>query len=94
MSSVLAEDFVHRFPEFKALTKDYIELVLDEAKAEIDPEVWGNKYRAGVLYLAADKIALSPLGQPARLQTDNGISTYRVEFERLRQMVSAGFLVA
>lgn len=92
--NVMIEDFLHRFPEFKALTKDYIEVVLDEAREEIDREVWGKHYRAGVLFLAADKIALSPVGEPARLQTDDGVTTYRREFERLRQIVSAGFLVA
>ena len=66
--NVLIEDFLHRFPEFKPLTKDYIEVVLEEAREEIDGEVWGKHYRAGVLFLAADKIALSPVGEPARLQ--------------------------
>lgn len=92
--SVLVQDFLHRFPEFKALSKDYIEVVLEEAREEIEDDIWGKHSRAGILFLAADKIALSPLGEPSRLQTDNGVTTYRRELDRLRQIVSAGFLVA
>lgn len=92
--SVLAQDFLLRFPEFQNSTNDYIELILDEAKAELNPNVWDKQYRAGVLFLAADKLALSPLGEPARLAPGDGMTTYRQEFERLRKIVSAGFLVA
>ena len=92
--SILAQDFVLRFPEFQSLTQDHIELILDEAKTEIDETVWGNKYRAGVLFLTADKLALSPMGEPARLAPGDGMTTYLQEFERLRKIISAGFLVA
>ena len=92
--SILAEDFLHRFPEFQSLTRDYIELVLEESQAELHEAVWGNKYRAGVLFRTADKLALSPLGEPVRLAPGDGMTTYRQEFERLRQIVSTGFLIA
>lgn len=92
--SILAQDFLMRFPEFQSLTQDYVELILDESKAELNAQVWDKQYRAGVLFLTADKLALSPLGEPARLAPGDGMTTYRQEFERLRKIVSAGFLVA
>ena len=92
--SILAQDFLMRFPEFQSLTQDYIELILDESKAELNEVIWDKQYRAGVLFLSADKLALSPLGEPARLAPGDGMTTYRQEFERLRKIVSAGFLVA
>ena len=92
--SILAQDFLLRFPEFQSLTQDYIELILDESKAELSEAVWGKQYRAGVLFLTADKLALSPMGEPARLAPGDGMTTYRQEFERLRKIISMGCLVA
>ena len=92
--SILTQDFLLRFPEFQNLTQDHIEMILDEAKSELSETLWDKQYRAGVLFLTADKLALSPLGEAARIVPGDGMTTYRQEFERLQKIVSSGCLVA
>ncbi len=88
-----AEGFVKRFPEFRNLGRDFIELVLEEAKTELEPTIWREKHAMGVLYLTADKIASSPIGESSRLMPSEQGTMYRKEFERLGRSLGFGMVV-
>jgi hypothetical protein len=46
-------------PEFKTKSSDDITVFIDIAKLKLDAEVWGDKYDAGVAYLAAHLLTMS-----------------------------------
>ncbi len=86
----MIKDFLERFPEFDQADEKLLSRVINEAKNELNPSVWGELYGPSWHYLAADKLALSPMGQPARLEASSNKTTYRLEFERLCSCVSMG----
>jgi len=90
----LFERFVQRYPEFSETDGELVAAVLDEAKLEIDPYAWGDKYLAGLLLLAAHKLACSPVGEPMRLEPGSGSTMYSHEFERLKNSLCFTALVA
>jgi hypothetical protein len=87
------EQFIQRFPEFETVPAQLARLVLREAKSEIDPKTWGKKYVSGVGFLAAHKLACSPLGEPVRLEAKEEKTIYLQEYERMLKSLSFGFLV-
>jgi hypothetical protein len=86
--------FVDRFPEFANADPHLVEMVQSEAMSELNRDVWGELYLAGVYFLAADKLARSPMGEPVRLIGENNKTTYGLEFERLCRSISMGARVA
>lgn len=78
--------FKARFPEFVNAGDALIAAVITEAELEVPAKVWRAKTDAGVLWLAAHKLATSPSGEAARLA--NGSSMYLAEFDRLRTQVA------
>jgi len=91
----LIKVFLSRFPEFaeslEAGDKNIIVLILKAAEAELNPLIWGSLYEEGVLYLTADKLMRSSLGESLRDPNEPGAkSVYAIEFERLARIASMG----
>lgn len=87
--------FVIQFKEFAPLDQPYVQAFLDAAALEVPSAIWGAKQDQGIFYLAAHKLASSPMGNNARttvVSADNP-TTYLAEFRRLVRQVSSGFRV-
>lgn len=85
-------EFIEAFPEYQDVSRARIERFLDAAERELHPDVWGAKRGDGVLWLAAHMLALSPMGEPAKLAT-NGATSYGTHFDALVMSVASGFRV-
>lgn len=87
--------FMMRFPEFTESMEDgdkeLVMATLKAAESELNSRIWGTLFEEGVLYLAADKLTRSRLGEHIR-SSDNSAakSVYAVEFERLAFIASMG----
>lgn len=84
-----------RFPEFVANMEDGDkELILATIKAaedELNPRIWGTLFEEGVLYLAANKLMRSRLGESLRDPDEPAAeSVYAIEFNRLARIASMG----
>lgn len=87
-----------QFPEFKAVADTFVQAHLDAAELEVDADVWGTKADQGIAYLAAHKMALSPMGQAAKLVNPDPkkgpLTTYHAHYLDLVRQVSSGFRTA
>lgn len=92
--SVSVGVFVVQFPEFAGVDAGLLQAHLDAAALEIDAGVWRAKADQGTYYLAAHKLALSPLGNNAELVAKDGTTTYEKHYEKLKKQVASGFRVA
>jgi hypothetical protein len=84
--------FFVSFPEFSEGGAPQLALVqakLDEAQLQIDEDVWGDHADAGHGYLTAHLLAMSPMGNTAKL-TDGKTTTYEIHYRRLLGIVAAG----
>ncbi|MGH7250200.1 MAG: DUF4054 domain-containing protein [Minisyncoccia bacterium] len=77
------QNFTTRFPEFENTDPSLIEMALGEARNEINPKYFGDTFELVVQYLAAHKLAISPMGEPCRLAASPEKTTYQLEYERL-----------
>ena len=87
--------FLARFPEFADELEDggkeVVNLTLKAAETELNPSQWGELFQEGVLYLTADKLIRSRLGEQLRDPDDPAAkSVYAIEFERLCRVLSMG----
>ncbi len=72
------ERFAHA-PEDDVL----VQAVLDEAASRTPPRVWRDRTRAAHGYLAAHLLGMDPHGRDARIQNDDGQTTYGILRERM-----------
>ena len=81
------------FPETRPLTDPFIQAHLDLAANELDPLVFGARFDTAHGYYTAHRIAISPAGRTAKLQTKSG--TWLAEYEAILEgavcMVRVGF---
>lgn len=95
--AVTVASFAVSRPEFAntaASDPDYVQAMIDEASLEVDAEVWGDKADAGIMWLAAHKLALSPYGNNAELVAKDGkTTTYKTHYDALVMQVGHGFRV-
>lgn len=76
------------YREFDGAPDDLVGAFLSAAATELDPGVWGVSGDGSTPYdiahglITADKLALAPNGQMARLQSATGKTTYREQFDR------------
>jgi hypothetical protein len=75
--------FTTRFPEFVNTDPNPIEMALSEARCEINPKYFGDTFVIAVHYLAAHKLAISPMGENCRLEASAEKTIYQLEYERL-----------
>ena len=82
--------FKVRFPEFAQTPTALIETALADAYRNCDERVYGEKLDQAAGFYAADQIATSPFGMQARLETDDSVTTYWVQYERLARSCAGG----
>ena len=87
------KNFVQRFPEFQDTESKLVELALAEAHSEMNRHYWGGLFDVASLYLAAHKLAISPMGEPARLEGAKEKDVYQLEYERLCRSAFLGVRV-
>ncbi len=76
-------NFLQRFPEFEDTESKLLEMALSEAQSEMNRHYWGELFDVASSYLAAHKLAISPMGEPSRLEGAQEKSVYQLEYERL-----------
>ncbi len=84
--------FLVSFPEFADGSAPQLALIqakLDEAELQIDVHVWGTRTNLGHGYLTAHLLAMSPMGNTAKL-VKNDSTTYEQHYNRLLRVVAAG----
>jgi hypothetical protein len=83
--------FLVLFPEFGEVDDSLVEGKLAEALRSIDADVWGDFADDGQGYLAAHLLALSPMGNAAKLvDGKKNTTTYEGHLRRLQLQVTAG----
>ncbi len=82
--------FLIAFPEFGEADTPLVQAKLDEAAREIDASVWLTRADDGQGYLAAHLLAMSPMGNAAKLVTKDASTTYETHYKRLLRIVTAG----
>jgi hypothetical protein len=77
--------FLKRFPEFdtKGIEPDLIEMAIAEAQSEMNKKFWGELFEQASHFLAAHKLAISPMGESCRLESSQDKTIYQLEYERL-----------
>jgi hypothetical protein len=88
--TVTVQSFVQNFPEYSKAEKALVQKKLDTALRQIDAAAWGDKADTGQMYLAAHLLAAAPEGEQARLKKENRVTTYWIEYERLRKAAVMG----
>jgi hypothetical protein len=79
------ERFLKRFPEFdeKGIDTRLIEMAIAEAERGMNKKWWGELFEQGSYFLAAHKLAISPMGENCRLDGTEEKTIYQLEYERL-----------
>ncbi len=77
--------FLTRFPEFdeKGIKSTLIEMAIAEAQSEMNKKFWGELFEQASHFLAAHKLAISPMGESCRLEASQDKTIYQLEYERL-----------
>lgn len=82
-------EFRATYPEFSTADDALVQRFLDSSAGELDSDTWGEYLHTGHGLLTAHMLAISPMGEFARLQSDKGQSTYGAEYEKRRYNVTA-----
>lgn len=91
---VTVPQFVRRFPEFRDTDEVLVQSKINEAHWRVDETVWGDdKAPTGIAWLAAHMIAMTPMGEKARIGKDKDSTLYYTEFRRMMREVTSGFRV-
>lgn len=81
-----------QFPEFDKVGDPLVNAALMRAALDINVDVWGAKQDTGHGLLAAHLLAISPMGQMARMSSKEGDSTYGKQY-RDNQATVAGMVL-
>ena len=87
--------FVARFPEFSEVNEvspATITAALADAAIYCDSVLWGTRYESGVMWKAAHLLALTPLGEGARLSKTSEQTTYGVVFDSMKRALPVRML--
>ena len=85
--------FLLRFPAFEGTETTLIDAKLAEATRGVDPEVFGDKTEDAIGYKAAHLLSIDPFGQTARIEAEDGSTTYGKQFMKIARSVTSGFRV-
>lgn len=86
-------DFRARFPEFRSTGDVQVLGALADATAGVSSEIYGHRASEAAGYLAAHKLATSPMGKSSRLEDDASQTTYWKELVRIRREVAPRWLL-
>lgn len=87
---VSVQRFFQAFPEFKNTDTALVQQKLDAAALRVQSATWDNLETQGVMFLAAHLLSVAPEGEQARLKKENRVTTYWLEFERMRKEATLG----
>lgn len=90
MSTPTSSDLLARFPEFGGADTDLIDAAIADAVQRTNATAWGDLYTQGVLYMAAESLALSPYGRKMRLVSNEGETVYSRPLRTMKKRVSVG----
>lgn len=85
-----AATFKARWSEFAPTDDAVVQAALDEATRQINAAAFGARADDAIGLLAAHKLAVSPQGMSARLESDQGRTVYLAEYERLMRSAGGG----
>ncbi len=91
--AVTVASFKVGFPEFIPAGDTLIANKLAAAVLQVDASVWGSKTDLGVELTTAHLLALSPLGQSARLVNKDGSTIYERRLVEMMAQVTSGYRV-
>jgi hypothetical protein len=77
-------------PEFVQLSDAQVQDALDKAAASTPDDPWFDYQLEGHTLLAAHLLALSPMGNNARLDGVSETTVYGSRFDRLKMLVGCG----
>ena len=88
--AVTSADILAEFPEFADVTPTDIDFKIADAVGRINAAVWGDLTDQGVKYLTCHLLAVGPLGEQAKLETEEGGTVYFQTYKRLMKSVTSG----
>ena len=75
--AITPADFKTRFPEFASIADSRVQIFLDDAECELDPNIWDlsgcDLFERGVFYLAAHLLTLNERGQKTPAGSTSGV---------------------
>jgi len=80
--------FQNRFPEFKETDAVQVQRALEDSQGTLDATTWGDRLEQGIAYQAAHLLAMSPLGEQAKLSLEKRGTIYGQRFEMLKRIVA------
>ena len=89
--------FVAKFPEFSEvgdLAPASITSAISTARSFVSQSLWGDRYEDGVLYKAAHLLAMTPMGENARLEKSSPETTYGLVFKDMLKALPVRFMVS
>ncbi len=90
---MMSVGFLAAYPEFETAGAELISAKLTEAAAQIDPTIWLHLTDVGHGLLTAHLLAIAPGGQQARMLEKSGTTTYKLQFDELREAVTCAIRV-
>lgn len=87
--AVDADQIRTEFAEFADLTDPEIDPKIADAVQMVATETWGDATDFGVKYMACHLLAISPLGEQAKLDTE-GETVYLKTFNAKKSSVASG----
>jgi len=91
--AVTVRQFKTEFPEFAETDNAVVQARLTMATRMVNSSVWGTKADDGVKLYTAHLLAMSPMGEQARLKKENRGTIYGDQFEAMKRSVASGFRV-
>ena len=93
--AVTPTDLGEHYPEFLDVIADdpaFVTKKIETATRRVNAEVWDPHGLTddGIRALTAHLIAMSPLGEQAKLDPKDGKTTYEREFDEMVRIVAAG----
>lgn len=85
-----AARFLQDYPEFKNTAVELIDKKIQSATKRINATVWADLTNDGIMVLAAHLLSVAPEGEQSRLKKENRVTTYQLEWERMKREVTLG----
>jgi hypothetical protein len=91
--AVTVQSLVRRYPEFQKTDQLHVQACISDAELMVDRGYYGTKADMAVHALAAHYLAISPVGEMARLDKKSEETVYSRQYTSIKRSVGAGFRV-
>jgi len=91
--AVSVREFRVEFPEFEETDQAIVQSRINMATRQVNSTVYGGKTNDAIKLLTAHLIAMSPLGEQAKLKKENRGTIYGDQYEEIRGQVAHGLRV-